>query len=160
MPIPSLIPTRLLLVAVLALPACQPAAFDPQDPEVIAVIDSIASSIREAAERADVDGALASAGGDGQFTFVTGDLVLSGIDTVRQAFQHTYRMVQRQTVTPVERRIRLLAPDVALVINTSEGTYTDNAGWTSPPVGMAMSIIFVRENGQWYARHAHQSIVP
>jgi hypothetical protein len=82
------------------------------------------------------------------------------VDTVREAFQRTYRLVQRQTVTPVERKIRLLTPDVALVINTSEGTFTDQAGWTSPPVGMAVSIVFVRENGQWHVRHAHQSIVP
>ena len=97
----SRLSTCLMLAALAVLPACQPSstAFDPEDPVVIATIDSIANTIRAAAERADVDGVLASAGGTGQFTFVTGDLVLSGVDTVREAFQRTYRLVQRQTVS-------------------------------------------------------------
>jgi hypothetical protein len=41
---------------------------------------------------------------------------------------------------------------------TAEGTYTDNAGWTSEPVGLAVTIVYVRENGAWRAVHAHQSI--
>jgi hypothetical protein len=40
----------------------------------------------------------------------------------------------------------------------SEGTYTDKAGWTYEPVGIGITVVFVRENGQWRARHAHQSI--
>ena len=56
--------------------------------------------------------------------------------------------------------MRLLSPDVAVVMAVGEGTYTDQAGWTSPPVGMGTTIVFVREDGQWRARHAHQSIAP
>ncbi|MFI5078690.1 MAG: nuclear transport factor 2 family protein [Vicinamibacteria bacterium] len=41
---------------------------------------------------------------------------------------------------------------------TGEGTYTDKAGWTSEPVGLALTIVFVRQNGVWRAVHAHQSI--
>ena len=47
-----------------------------------------------------------------------------------------------------------------IVMAVSEGTYTDIAGWTSEPVGLGTTIVFVRENGQWRARHAHQSIAP
>jgi hypothetical protein len=54
--------------------------------------------------------------------------------------------------------VRLLSPDVAVVMAVGEGTYTDKAGWTSAPVGMGTTIIFLRENGVWRARHAHQSI--
>jgi hypothetical protein len=39
-----------------------------------------------------------------------------------------------------------------------EGTYTDKAGWTSPPVGLGLTVVFVREHGVWQAQHIHQSI--
>ncbi|MCL7982681.1 MAG: nuclear transport factor 2 family protein, partial [marine benthic group bacterium] len=58
----------------------------------------------------------------------------------------------------LEKRIRLLSPDIAVLTAVSEGTYTDKAGWTSEPVGIGHTIIFVRENGTWRARHVHQSI--
>ncbi len=38
-----------------------------------------------------------------------------------------------------------------------EGAHTDKAGWTEP-VGIGLTIVFVRENGTWRGRHAHQSI--
>ena len=60
----------------------------------------------------------------------------------------------------ITKRVRILSPDVAIVIATSEGMYTDKAGWTSQPVGMGHTIVFVREGGEWRARHAHQSIAP
>jgi hypothetical protein len=47
---------------------------------------------------------------------------------------------------------------VAVFTGTSEGTYTDKAGWTSDLVGLGHTIIFVREDGKWRAVHAHQSI--
>jgi hypothetical protein len=47
---------------------------------------------------------------------------------------------------------------VALVTATAEGTYTDKAGWTSKPVGLGITIVFVRQDGAWRAVHAHQSI--
>ena len=55
--------------------------------------------------------------------------------------------------------MRILSPDVAVVMAVGEGTYTDKAGWTSEPVGIGTTIVFVREDGQWRIRHAHQSIV-
>ena len=39
-----------------------------------------------------------------------------------------------------------------------EGSYADKAGSTSEPVGLAVAIVFVRQNGVWRAVHAHQSL--
>ena len=58
----------------------------------------------------------------------------------------------------LDRQVRLIGPDVALVTAVGEGTYTDRAGWTSDPVGLGMTLVFVREQGQWQVKHAHQSI--
>jgi len=48
--------------------------------------------------------------------------------------------------------------DVAIVTVIADGTYTDKAGWTSEPVGIGTTLVFVRVNDEWQVRHAHQSI--
>ena len=154
---------RILMLAAIAgaalLSACsQSADFDPNDPAVIAAIDSIVAEAMEGSRNVDADRVLAMAEGEGELTFITGDVMLSGLETIRSAFRDTYAGLQKQDQTMIEKRVRILSPDVAIVIAVSEGTYTDLAGWTSEPVGMGHTIVFVRENGQWRARHAHQSI--
>lgn len=141
--------------------ACQPTAeFDPDDPAVVAAIDSIIDQAMEGASAVDADRVLAMAEGDGELTFITGDIMLSGLDYIRETFRDTYAGLESQDQTLLEKRVRILSPDVAIVIAASEGTYTDKAGWTSEPVGMGHTIVFVREDGEWRARHAHQSIAP
>jgi uncharacterized protein (TIGR02246 family) len=141
--------------------ACAPASdFDPDDPAVVAAIDSIVQVALEGSRAADADRVLAMAEGGSDFTFITGDLLLSGLEDIREDFADTYEGVESQSQTILEKRTRLLTPDVAVLTAVSEGTYTDIAGWTSEPVGMGHTIVFVRENGQWRARHAHQSIAP
>jgi uncharacterized protein (TIGR02246 family) len=95
---------------------------------------------------------------DDDMTFITGDVMLSGLDTIRAGFEDTYSGLASQQQTLLEKRVRVLSPDVALVLATGEGTYADKAGWTSEPVGLAITIVFVRDNGVWRAVHAHQSI--
>ena len=143
----------------LLLASCsQPAAFNPEDPEAIAAIDALLDVAMEGSRNADVDRVLAMVSESREFTFITGDLWLSGLETIREDFEDTYSGIEGQTQTILEKRIRLLSPDVAVVTATSEGTYTDNAGWTSEPVGMGHTLIFVRDNGTWRAVHVHQSI--
>jgi uncharacterized protein (TIGR02246 family) len=140
-----------------ALTACQP-RFDPEDPVISAVIDSIANAAREGSAQVDADRVLAMAEGEGELTFITGDVMLSGFERIHTSFKNTYAGLASQQQTVLEQRIRILSPDVAIVMAVSEGTYTDKAGWTSEPVGIGLTVVFVRENGQWRARHAHQSI--
>ncbi|UCF41678.1 MAG: SgcJ/EcaC family oxidoreductase, partial [Gemmatimonadota bacterium] len=96
--------------------------------------------------------------GEGEMTFITGDVMLSGLETIRAAFEDTYSGIRSQRQDLLEKRVRILSRDVAVVLAVAEGTYTDNAGWTSEPVGIGTTIVFVREDGQWRIRHAHQSI--
>jgi uncharacterized protein (TIGR02246 family) len=145
--------------AILLLTSCQAGSFDPDDPEIVAAIDSIMQSTMDGAQAADVDQVLAAAEGGGELTFITGEVMLSGIESIRARFEDTYAAIQNQRQNVLEKRIRILSPDVALVLAVGEGTYTDKAGWTSDPVGIGTTIVFVRENGQWRIRHAHQSIV-
>ena len=143
------------IACALLLTSCQaPVEFDPDDPAILAAIDSI---VEEAMEGARV---LAMAEGEGELTFITGDVMLSGLDYIREIFRDTYAGLESQDQMLIERHVRILSPDVAIVMAVSEGTYTDKAGWTSEPVGIGTTIVFVREDGEWRARHAHQSIAP
>ena len=146
-----------LVMCAAVLTACQP-RFDPEDPVITAVLDSIANAAREGSAQVDADRVLAMAEGEGELTFLTGDVMLSGFEQIHTSFKNTYAGLASQQQTVLEQRIRILSPDVALVMAVSEGTYTDKAGWTSEPVGIGITVVFVRENGQWRARHAHQSI--
>jgi uncharacterized protein (TIGR02246 family) len=155
------LPISAALTGAAMLAACQPSVeFDPDDPAIIAAIDSMVEETMEGARNVDADRVLAMAEGEGELTFITGDVMLSGLDYIREIFRDTYAGLERQDQTIIEKRVRVLSPDVAIVIATSEGTYTNPAGWTSEPVGIGTTIVFVRENGEWRARHAHQSIAP
>ena len=156
---------RFLMLATLTgaglLAACQqPLEFDPNDPETIAAIEAVLSEAMEGARNVDADRVLAAAEGEGELTLITGDVRLGGVDYIRETFRDTYAGLEGQDQTLLASQVRVLSPDVAIVIAVSEGTYTDKAGWTSDPVGMGHTLVFVRENGEWRVRHVHQSIAP
>jgi len=146
-----------LIACAAALTGCQ-ARFDPQDQAITAALDSIMEAVMAGAAQVDADRVLAMAEGEGEMTFITGDVMLAGLDVIRTSFKNTYAGLASQQQTVEELRVRILSPDVAMVMAVGEGTYTDKAGWTSEPVGIGITVVFVRENGQWRARHAHQSI--
>lgn len=151
----------LVIAGATFLGGCQaPTSFDPEDPKAIAEIEAQLRSMMAGAAAVDAGRVLGVAAEKGEVTFITGDVMLSGLETIRARFQDTYAGLAKQDQTSREGRVRLLSPDVALVASVGEGSYTDKAGWTSEPVGMGMTIVFVRENGVWRACHAHQSIAP
>lgn len=141
--------------------ACsEPEPYDPLDPEAIAAIDLIVEEAVQGVDAADADRVLAMAEGVEDLTFITGDVMLRGLEMIRSSFDETYEGVTGQSTTVLVKEVRLIAPDVAVVSAVSEGTYTDAAGWTSEPVGMGHTLVFTRDGGQWHLRHAHQSIAP
>lgn len=154
-------PFRLLAVALtLTALGCQPKsiAFDPEDPGVTAQIESSLKQAMEGAAAVDAEKALAVTTRDKDFTFLTGDVMLVGYDDALPRFKKTYAKLQKQHTEILLSRVRLLSPDVALVTAVGEGTYTDTAGFTSEPVGLGATIVFVRRNGEWRAVHFHQSV--
>jgi uncharacterized protein (TIGR02246 family) len=154
--------SSVVLAVALALGACQarPTAFNPDDPAVVAAIDSIMNAAMQGAAAVDADRVMKLAEGPGEFTFITGDIMLVGDSAIRERFRTTYLGIAGQQQALTARKVRLLTPDVALFTAVGEGTYTDKAGWTSPPVGLAVTVVFVRDraSGKWQAQHAHQSI--
>jgi len=157
--------SRVLLTGAfaLALGACQakPAPFNPDDPAVVATIDSMMNAAMQGAAAVDADRVMTIAEGPGDFSFITGDIMLQGDSAIRERFRTTYLGFAGQNQSVVARKVRLLTPDVAVFWAVGEGTYTDKAGWTSPPFGLGITVVFVRDpaSGRWQAQHAHQSLV-
>jgi uncharacterized protein (TIGR02246 family) len=149
-----------LLPVILFATACQPqpVAVNPNDPEIVAAVGAILDKAVAAAAAIDAEGVLSASTRDDTFTFITADRMLKGYDEALAAFRKTYALLQGQTHQIIERRIRVLSPDVVLVSAFSEGTYTDKAGFTFPPVGLGSTAVFVRRNGEWRVIHYHQSV--
>jgi uncharacterized protein (TIGR02246 family) len=151
-----------LAAAALALTAlaCQPkpVTFDPADPAVTAQIQTALKQAMEGAAAVDAEKALAITTKNEDFTFLTGDVMLVGYDAALPRFKETYAMLQKQQTEVLSSRVRLLSPDVAVLTAVGEGTYTDKAGFTSEPVGLGATLIFVRKNGEWRVAHFHQSV--
>jgi uncharacterized protein (TIGR02246 family) len=149
--------SAVMVVIAVVVTGCRPSGtVDPNDPVITATIDSLLQVVMAGAAAADADRVLAAA--DSDLTFLTGDVILSGLEPIRDRFRATYAGLQRQDQTVLEKQIRVLSPTVAIAFAVAEGTYTDKAGWTSEPVGIGTTIVLVKEDGEWRIRHAHQSI--
>jgi uncharacterized protein (TIGR02246 family) len=152
------LPTGLLFLAACAgAPAAAPSAADVAAAE--AAIDSLLAISMEGARTANADQVTSIAQGAPDFTFMTGDIMVSGLDATRDAFARTYATIKGQDTQVLEKKFRLLTPDVAVVMVAQEGTYTDSTGAVSEPVGIGLTLVFVRQEGRWVAQHAHQSII-
>jgi uncharacterized protein (TIGR02246 family) len=152
---------RAFALAALVMPAAcrsQPVVANLNDSEIVATVQAILDKTAAAANAADAEGVLAASTKDDTFTFITDDVMLTGYDEALAAFRTTYALLQKQSNQIIEKRIRVLSPDVVLVSAVSEGTYTDKAGFTSPPVGLGSTAVFVRRNGDWRVIHFHQSV--
>ena len=147
-----------LLVAIATAAACRSGEVDPNDPRIVADVEATLDTIVKAAMAADANAVLAASTGDDSFTFITGNTMLKGHDQALAAFRATYALLQGQTNQIIEKRVRVLSPDVVLVSALSEGTFTDKAGFTFPPVGLGSTAVFVRRAGQWRVIHFHQSV--
>jgi uncharacterized protein (TIGR02246 family) len=134
------------------------AKVDPSDPTITATVDSLLGVALDGAARADADRALQVVADSGEVTLLVGNVMFTDLDKIRSGFRETYAGLERQDQTLLEKRIRVISPDVAIATIIGEGTYTDKAGWTSEPVDIATTLVFVKENAGWRVRHAQQSI--
>jgi uncharacterized protein (TIGR02246 family) len=131
---------------------------NPSDPEIVATVEAILDKTAAAAAALDAESVLSASTRDDTFTFITSDTTLTGYDDALAAFRETYALLQGQTHQNIQRHTRVLSPDVVLVWAISEGTYTDKAGFTSPPVGLGHTAVFVRRGADWRVIHFHQSV--
>jgi uncharacterized protein (TIGR02246 family) len=149
-----------IAVMLVTAAACQskPAPVNPDDPQIVAAVDAILDKVVTAGKAADAEAVLSVTTKDADFTFITGDTLLTGYDQALAAFRETYAMLKGQTHEVIQRRTRVLSPDVVLVYSIAQGTYTDKAGYTSDPVGMGFTAVFVKRDGEWRVIHFHESV--
>jgi uncharacterized protein (TIGR02246 family) len=142
-------------------PAAAPAeTFNPEDPAVTAVLDSMVALARDGANNADADKAIAALNADDQFTYMSGEMILRGKERILGAFRDTYSQVRRQAYAPIGREVRLIAPDIAIYSGLGTGSFQDKDGNVSDPVHIGVSGVFVHKDGKWRLMHIHQSIQP
>ena len=84
-------------------------SFDPEDPAVVAAIESLMAAAIQAAGDVDPVKVLESMGGGEEFSLVTSDVMLVGLQKVQEAFKDTYDGLERQDHTVFETRVRLLS---------------------------------------------------
>ena len=139
-------------------PAAAPPAFNPEDPAVTAVLDSMVSLARAGADAVNAEETLRPLNAEENLTFMTGDVLLAGKDEILKAFRDTYARIKAQRHVPVARRVRLLTPDVAVYTAVAKGAYQDLSGKISDPVGLGTTAIFIKRDGAWHLVHFHQSV--
>jgi len=157
-------PVRWASILVVGLAGCQssaaPGGLGTSEVEAAtAAVDVILDSVFAGAARVDADAVLRPAVDVDSLTMIIGDVILGGYEPILERFRETYAGLERQDQTLVEKHVRVLSPDVVLVEVIGQGTYTDLAGWTSDPVGIGLTVVFIRQAGQWRVTHVHQSIV-
>ena len=99
--------TRLLVLAALVMAAAcrsQAAAVNPNDPEIVAAVETILDKAVAAAAAVDPAGALSATTRDDTFTFITEDTMLLGDHEALAAFHTTYALLQKQTNQIIEKR--------------------------------------------------------
>ncbi|HKP31015.1 MAG TPA: nuclear transport factor 2 family protein [Gemmatimonadales bacterium] len=141
-----------------AAPAVKEPAFNPNDPAVIAALDSAVALAREGADAVNADQTLAPLHAEDNMTFITGDVLIAGREEILKAFRDTYATIKAQRHVPVARTARLLTPDVALYTGVVRGTFQDLSGKVSDPVGLGSTAIFIKRDGVWHLTHFHQSV--
>ena len=156
-----------VLVAALILSSCKGSApapvaaepvFNPDDPGVTAVLDSMVSLARAGADAVDADQTMSPLNAEENLSFLTGDVLIAGKEEILKAFRDTYAQIKAQRHVPVARRVRLLAPDVAVYVAVGKGTFQDLSGDISEPVGLGTTAIFIKRDGVWRLAHFHQSV--
>lgn len=152
----------LLVIALVSLTGCsalRSAPVDPQDPKITAEIDALLQRAMEGAAAADAEKVLAVAEGETDLSFITGDVILTGFDNVKDIFRDSYASVLRQDQTVYRKEVRVLSPEVAILYLVGEGIYTDVGGVTSSPIGLGLTLVLVKRDGEWRVTHAHQSFL-
>jgi len=141
-------------------PVAAPVSFDPEDPAVVATLDSIVALVRAGADAVNADQTLGPANPEPSLVFMAGDVLIVGKDEVLKVFRDTYAQIRTQRHAPTARRVQLIAPDVAIYSALGRGVFQHLNGEISEPVGLGTSAVFVRRDGVWRLAHFHQSVAP
>ena len=129
-----------------------------------AAIHAIIDHETDAWNRHDMDAFVADMAPDVDWVNIVG-MHWQGRDTVRNAHfgMHKSPMFKDSHMSPPKTvDIRPLAPDVALVVTTSDplqGVGPTPDGGTYPPGGYIFTLVMVKTDGAWRVVHGHNTII-
>ncbi len=150
--------------------ACQPATIElteEQKAEIADEIRQVAAGMIEAAEEVDIERWLShwppeleQRFQDQPALFVNRLSIYPTAESIRVAWEPSFAARSAHDIVTVDEYVAVLDADAALWVY--EGTYTvsDTLGNTTEPAPWTVSVVWVRQSGEWKALHLHQSWNP
>ena len=154
---------RRLVFAVLSLTflaACQPATTgltEEQKAEIAAEVNAVVAATWDEWREYDLDGGMAGFLDSPDLMFALDGALLPGFDTIRGTFAAMNEGVASMEVTIDESHTVVLAPDVVSVTQSGRFAPTDTDGVTAPEMSFALTLVYVRHNGEWKILLGHES---
>ena len=143
------------------LAACQPVTTELTDEQKAAIADEvrvISAEMLDAWRDADLGRGMSYYRDSPNFTFALEGQLTNGFAAFGDLVESVFPNVASRTITLSESQFTVLAPDV--VCEMAQGTYsqTDTAGVTGPESQYAITLLWVRRNGEWEIHAAHESM--
>jgi uncharacterized protein (TIGR02246 family) len=111
-----------------------------------------------AASETDIDKALAFFTPD--VRAASNGLLFMSRDEVDKAFRPSFARLERQDIQTDETSVSVLSPDIAIQTVRGSFTATDTTGATSDRRALALTVDWVKREGQWVIVQFHQSFAP
>ena len=89
--------------------------------------------------------------------FASNSRLLYGRETMVEAWRPGFERIDHQNIRTTRSRITLLSPAVALQAAEASNFSTNAAGDTIGSSNIAFTFVWVKQDGEWVCRQAHQS---
>jgi ketosteroid isomerase-like protein len=153
---------RILLaaLAVTVLAACQPVTTEfteEQKSEIATEVNALHTEFMNVMEAAEFDRGMSYFLNSQEFIFANDGVLFAGYDVVYDAFQPAFANMENQTFRTIESHTTVLAPDVVHVLQLGTFIQHYTSGEDGPEAQFVVSVIWVRQNGEWKGHFGHQS---
>jgi uncharacterized protein (TIGR02246 family) len=146
--------------ALTVLAACQPASnelTDYQKAEITAEVQLLHDQFWDAWREVDVDRGMSYYLNAPEFTAAVEGVLIHGYAAFDEMARSAFAHVASQSITIDDTRTSVMAHDIACVIEHIRYTQTDDEGVTGPEHTAAVTLAWVRRDGEWKVYHFHNS---
>ena len=156
--------------ALTVLAACQPATTElteEQKAEIAAEVRDVVGEYTDAIEAADLDGWMSYWSSEPeQFfqgqpaLFVNRLTILPTMENIRTAWESAFDARSAHDLVAENEYVAVVGEDAALYVFDGTFSISDTLGNTTEPAPYTVSIVWVRQSGEWKVLHRHQSWNP
>lgn len=149
------------LIAQTFLIACGPATSELteiQRGEVAAEVDLRQAQLWDALEAADWDRIKSYVHSSPETAWGYDGGAVFGWDAMNATFGPAFEVVESQNASLTESRTTVVSPSVAYVFDTGVLSVTDTAGVIGRELPFALTVLWVRREGEWKVLFGHESL--